>query len=370
MNRPLRINPPSLTGDQRVLIIRPSAIGDIVMASALLSSLRRTWPRLTIAWLLEPPAQVLLEADPDLDAVVLWHKSEWKTLARTGRWLTLLRAVGRLAAALRARRFDVAIDAQGLFRSRALARLSGARLRVGFASREPGTWLMTHVVDRGPRTRVMGSEYRHLAQLLGASPEPFHPRLVLSPAVTRRARARLAAAGTAAAFAVLCPFTTRPQKHWFEQRWAELAMRLYHLHGLTSVLLGGGADGHAAGRIAQACPPGSLINLTGTTSLAESAAIVSLASLVVGVDTGLTHMATAFKRPCVALFGATCPYLTTASDLTTVLYHPLPCSPCRRRPTCEQRFDCMRTLTTSEVLQAAHRQLARLKDDDATRTAP
>jgi heptosyltransferase-1 len=73
----------------------------------------------------------------------------------------------------------------------------------------------------------------------------------------------------------------------------------------------------------------------------------------VGVDTGLTHMGTAFKRPTVALFGSTRPYLDGRTPSTQVMYDALSCSPCRRHPTCAGRFDCMRQLTPERVWQCA-----------------
>ncbi len=346
------IAPGPLKDGQRVLIIRPSAIGDIVMASPLLHCLRQTWPRLYIAWLVEPPAQALLQSHPALNALLPWPKAEWKKWARTGQWLRLQRHLREFSSELRAQHFDLAIDAQGLFRSRAMAWLSGARLRIGFASREPGRWLMTRVIDRGPRTRCMGSEYRHLAGMLGARCEDFHPRLFIAPPDRQAGADWVRRAGIDGDYAVFCPFTTRPQKHWIAPRWAALASGLRERLALPVILLGGPSDQQAARQL-QAISAVPLVDLTGRTSLAEAAAVVAGSRLVVGVDTGLTHMASAFRRPCLALFGATCPYLTTESPLTVVLYHALPCSPCRRRPTCNGRYDCMAALTAARVLDQA-----------------
>jgi len=116
------------------------------------------------------------------------------------------------------------------------------------------------------------------------------------------------------------------------------------------VWLGGPGDRNAAETLKKI---GGGVNLAGTTSLATSAAIIAQAALVIGVDTGLTHLGTAFLVPTVALFGSTCPYTITCSPVSKILYHPLPCSPCRRRPSCEGRFECMQAITVSEVLDAA-----------------
>jgi heptosyltransferase-1 len=151
---------------------------------------------------------------------------------------------------------------------------------------------------------------------------------------------------------VICPFTTRPQKHWFEERWAELAGRLTADLGLPVVMLGGPADREAAARIRAQAGEG-LIDLAGGTGLLEAAATIARASLVVAVDTGLGHMGIAFGRPSLLLFGSTCPYRDTTHANARVLYHPLPCSPCRRRPTCGGELTCMKLIAVDEVVSAA-----------------
>jgi heptosyltransferase-1 len=176
--------------------------------------------------------------------------------------------------------------------------------------------------------------------------------VTLAPAAPDDARRLLLAQGLTGPYAVLCPFTTRDQKHWPEERWATLAVALDKEFGLTPVVLGGVVD-RARGQRLRETATGRMLDLTGRTTLGESAAVLAKASLVIGVDTGLTHMSVAFERPTVALFGATRPYLDAGTPKARVLYHPYPCSPCRRRPTCDRRFPCMAAIETDEVLRAA-----------------
>ena len=96
-------------------------------------------------------------------------------------------------------------------------------------------------------------------------------------------------------------------------------------------------------------------DLTGRTAIGEAAALIQEASLLVGVDTGLSHMGIAFGIPSVLLFGATRPYLDTGRANAEVIYHPLPCSPCRRRPTCHGDYTCMRSIEAAEVMAAIER---------------
>ena len=129
---------------------------------------------------------------------------------------------------------------------------------------------------------------------------------------------------------------------------------------MPTVILGGPQEIERSQRI-DTLTDRKLLNLTGQASLGESAAIVQEAALVIGVDTGLTHLGTAFGRPTIALLGATCPYLHTESRWTQVIYHPLACSPCKRKPTCEGRYDCMRAIRVDSVYTAARKLI-----EDAT----
>jgi len=327
-------------------------MGDIVMSSHLAEGLRSKYPDARICWLAEPQVAPLLDHNPALDAIIVWPKMRWKQLLRDRQWKQLVREVWDFVARLRSERFSLVIDAQGLLRTRLLAWLSGAPERVGFVSREPGQFLMTRLLPKGEDSQLMGSEYFYLLQQLGVATTHLRQRIDLAPASIAAAAECLASLGVSAGYVVFAPFTTRPQKHWFDQRWTELAQEVALRFGLPVVWLGGPADQQHAERLVSA---GGGISLAGATDLAVSAAVVAGASLVVGVDTGLTHLGSACGVPTVALFGATAPYSSTCSDRTTVLYHPLPCSPCRRSPTCEGRFDCMQALTVAEVMRAAER---------------
>ena len=342
---------------KRVLIVRTSAIGDVVFASPFAAAIKRSHPQAHVAWLVEPGIHELLAADPAIDELILWPKAEWKALWQARRLVELSRRVSALRGALRARRFDTAIDLQSLLKSGLLTWLSGAPRRIGLGSREGSQCLMTEVIPKGGVERRISSEYLDLAERLGLDPGEFLPRLHVADAVDARARQILAEQGLLAGrYAVLAPFTTRPQKHWFEDAWQALAPRLVAELGLVPVILGGPADREAAARIAAACP--EAVSLAGGTRLAEAAALIRHAGLVVGVDTGLTHMGIAFSTPTVALFGSTRPYLETGRSNARVIWLALECSPCRRRPTCNGAFTCLRDIRPERVLDEARAVLA------------
>ncbi|MDY0057893.1 MAG: lipopolysaccharide heptosyltransferase II [Methyloversatilis sp.] len=336
---------------KRILIVRTSAIGDVVFASPLAAAIKRTYPHAYLAWLVEPGIAPLIAEDRCLDAVITWPKAEWKQLWREGRRLELWRRARDYRAQLRSHRFDTVLDLQGLLKSGLLAWLTGAPRRVGLGSKEGSRLFMTEVVERGGDPARISSEYLHLARHLDLDCGEFLPRLVVSDAVQRRAREMMARHGLAPRAYVACaPFTTRPQKHWFEDAWSMLCARLIE-RGLTPVLLGGPADVEAAARIA--ATHAGIVNLAGITRLPEAAALIGDAALLVGVDTGLTHMGTAMNTPTVALFGSTCPYTVTGRDNARVIWLGLDCSPCRRHPTCGGAYHCLRDITPERVLDVA-----------------
>jgi heptosyltransferase-1 len=340
---------------RRILIIRLSAIGDIVMASPFVSALRARYPDAYIAWLVQPESRELLCDHPDLDATIVWPRPAWRDLLRQRRWTALLQAIRAFRRHLLSHGFDVSYDLQGLLKSGLLARLSGARERIGLGSREGSQWLMTSIISRhGGDAERIGSEYRYLAHCLGLPTARFPMAIHVSENAQAGAKEKLREQGVHAAYGVICPFTTRPQKHWLERAWLELLPALRATWGDAIVLLGGPDDAAAAAKLVAGV---QVANLVGKTRLQEAAAIIRGARYLIGVDTGLTHLGTAYEIPTVALFGSTCPYRKTDSERTRIVYHDLSCSPCRRNPTCAGAFTCMRDITPQEVVAALEQVL-------------
>ena len=399
-----------------------------MFASPLARALRRRFPEAHIAWAAEERTADVIRHNPHLDEVIVWERAAWRQMLRRGRLNALAKAVSEFVGTLRRRRFDAVIDVQGLLRSGVLAFLTGAPVRIGLGSREGSRFLMTHLVKRGGESRKIASEYAYLASLLGLRTEPFPLEVPRNPTETAAALRLLAergvvspAAGSTAAagddlppaFVVACPFTTRPHKHWFEDRWVRLIQLLRARAGPTVVLLGGPGDRAAADRILKrartlsptptalplADPPGRtaqlladslgrttqpvvdslgrttqpVVDLVGRTTLAEAAAVVSMCSVLVGVDTGLAHMAHAFDRPAVLLFGSNTPYLDPPSPLASILHSGRSCSPCRGKLVCDGRIDCMADLSVESVLKEVEARLGAAPEPPSllpSRTAP
>ncbi len=334
-----------------ILIVRLSAIGDILFSTPLIAALRCTYPKAHIAWLAQSEFIDLLGANADLDEVIPCPLGRWRADWRGGRRRSVLREIRSLRRLLRERRFDLGLDLQGLLKSGLLLRLSGARRRIGLGSREASSLLMHRVLKPLPDSERIGSEYLFLAASLGLDLPSFDMELALSEHDRAVAEELIDRHGLGTGYIAACPFTTRPQKHWLGERWPELARRLAAEHGLPLALLGGPGDRAAAEAMARAAGAAA-VSLAGQTSLREAGAVIARGRALVAVDTGLGHMGIALRRPTLLLFGSTRPYTDPGRDNARVLYHPRSCSPCRRRPTCDGRFDCMRDIGVDEVAEA------------------
>jgi heptosyltransferase-1 len=341
-----------------VLLVRLSARGDIVFSSPLVRAFRRTWPEVEITWMAESHTKDLIELHPELDHLIVVDRNGWKRMWKAGALKSLAGEIRDLVATLRKREFDLAIDLQGLLRSGLMVYLSGAPVRIGLGSREGSQHLMTHVLSRygGDRRRI-SSEYRYLARELGLDVGDFTMEVPLKEEDRSWARRKVEELGLDRGFFVALPFTTTPQKHWREPRWAELLDRVADDLGYPGVILGGPDDVPAMERIlglARSEP----VSLVGRTTLTQASAMVERASLVVGVDTGLTHMAIAFDRPTVTIFGSNIPYTLPPTDRARVVVHWLDCSPCRGNPTCDGAFTCTELITVEQIMATAREVLA------------
>ena len=386
-----------------ILLVRLTARGDVLLASPVVEALRRRYPEAHIAWVVESHARSMIEHHEGLDEIIVWDRAAWKDMIRAGRWRALWGAFRELRARLRTPRFDVALDLQGLLRSGWVAWLSRAPVRIGLGSKEGSWMLMTATVPRhGTAPGSTSLQYPYFADALGLPSEALSLHLTLSDEEEEFVPRFIAEHGLERGYAALAPFTTRPQKHWIEARWAELAGRIRADLRLPVVILGGPADREAAGRIAAAAkeyagesrptaepsharnagpteersrsdapvegrdgdtdadagaepPPGiiDIIDLTGETRLGEAAAVVKHAGLYLGVDTCLSHVSVAFRRPSVLLFGSNIPYREAPHPRARIALDLQPCAPCGNRPTCNGAFWCMQALETDEVFGLA-----------------
>lgn len=329
-----------------ILIVRLSAIGDIVMASPVAEAIKRKHPNSTIYWLAQPECATLLNDHPFVDHVIVWPRKEWSQLWKQKKYIALLHAIRLLRRQLQSLDIELAIDLQGLLKSGLMMWLSGAKKRISLGAKEGSRWLVHQSIARDlGDTTLIGSEYRWLCRQLDFPHQPWNMTIGLSEQSRQRAQ-NIVEHDIRAPFIVLCPFTTRPQKHWIDEHWRALITKLSDA-GIKTVMLGGAADAEHA----QALSDGlAVINLTGRTSLQEASALIALSNGLIGVDTGLTHMGHAHRKPTLAIFGSTRPYQRSDHQTSLVLYEAMPCAPCKRNPTCNNRFDCMRAISADQVI--------------------
>jgi len=330
----------------RALLVRLSSIGDVVHTLPALAALHRHgWEA---GWLVEPPSRALLEENPLLGQVIA---------APSRKAFGWGRALGAVRA-LRAQRYDAALDFQGLWKSVAWARLSGAPRVVGWeraSRREPASSLLVtesvvrsgggHVIDKNlALLRPLGIEAVGLREF----PLPFSAEAVA------RVDAGLPDSGEDG-LAVLNPGGGWASKLWPAERFGELAKGLRDL-GLWPLVSWGPGEEALAQRVVGASGGAAVCSFP--TTLLDYVEIARRARLVVAADTGPLHLACAVGTPVVALFGPTDPARNGpfAPDDAVVRRTP-PCAPCYSR-TCTRHAGVMSGIAVAEVLAAAQRRLA------------
>jgi len=277
----------------RILIVRLSALGDVIHTVPVLCALRAQLSNAFIAWVVEGAAGDLLEGHPALDQLVRLPR----------KWLKSPRTVWVLRQQLRRLRFDVAIDAQGLTKSAIAARLSGAPRRIGFAgvdgqelscllNNERVQPTATHVIDRN--LQLLGP--------LGVDAPPVEFGLPETPASARRVDDYLRETGLTGRFAVINPGAGWPSKQWPAARFGVVAQHLGVVHRLPTVVVWAGATEQDLARQVVAASSGHACEAP-PTNLPELAALLRRARLLVASDTGPLHLGVAVATPAVGLFG-------------------------------------------------------------------
>jgi lipopolysaccharide heptosyltransferase I len=329
----------------KALLVRLSSIGDVVHTLPALAALQRHgWEA---GWVVEPPGRPLLEDNPALAQVIA---APSRKAFAWGRALASLRA-------LRRARYDAALDFQGLWKSAAWARLSGARRVVGWEAasrREPSSVrLVGETVARRGSRHVIDKNLELLGALgieavgLREFPLPYVAEAV--------ARVDRGLEGLGEGFVLLNPGGGWASKLWPAERFAELAKGL-RLLGLASLVTWGPGEQELAERIV-AGSAGAARRAFETT-LVDFVELARRASLVVAADTGPLHLACAVGTPVVALFGPTDPERNGpfAADDVVVRETP-PCAPCYSRA-CPRHAGVMARIGVEAVLAAATRRLA------------
>jgi heptosyltransferase-2 len=327
---------------ESLLIVRYSALGDVVLATSVLAPLRARFPHARIEWVTDRLYAPLLEGLPELAAV---HVIERQRLGST---LSL--------SAQLLRRFDLAIDLQNKVRSALVCRAAGFR-RVTFRRRTFGQALLAIAGNDPPLARAHATALymEALAPLGMAAPGPLRVHLS-SQAETLGADALV---GAKLPIVAIAPGARWPTKRWPAERFAALADVLA-AEGATIVLAGGPTDREAAAMFRAAVHSPIAADLSFLPVDALGAALGRV-SLLIACDSGPVHLATAVGTPALALFGPTSIVRWGPPEPGRALSLGLTCAPCSNHggDTCpEGHHRCMAELGVEQVAAVAREMLA------------
>lgn len=294
----------TLTTVDSILLIRPSALGDVCRSVPVLASLRAAHPGARIDWLVQDTFADAVAAHPALTSVIPFERAALGRDLATGEPGSTIDLVRRLRAA----RYDLVIDAQGLFRSGLLALATGSPRRIGYTNAQELGWLGYN--ERHHVPRESHAVDRMLALLARAGIPPITDmRLHTLPTWKQWAEITLGLArGTDAGrgVAVLAPTSRWPGKRWPAARFAELARALLDMGFDRVAVVGAKSERTQCGPLLElASRDERVLDLIGKTSVGELMAVIELASIVVANDSAAIHMAVGFDRPMVALYGPT-----------------------------------------------------------------
>ncbi len=338
----------------KILILKPSSLGDVVQALPVLRLIKRHLPGSEIYWWIDSNLAPLLAGDPDLAGVVLFERQRW---ARPWHWGEMWRSVRWL----RQQAFDWVVDLQCLMRSGAFAWLANGKLTVGLDEpREGGRGFYDLIVPRPSAATHAVDWYLGVLPLLGVPVDAGFQWLPECPGVAESVRRK--GPVEKSRWIIIQPGARWPNKRWPVEFFSELVRRLAVANpGFRFAVLGSEAD-RALGEVIAREDGRRCLDLTGRLSLQEMVEWIRLGELMVTNDTGPMHVAAALNKPVVALFGPTEPCRTGPyRQLDHVLQLDLPCVPCLK-PRCAyfKPLECLRALPPAAVFEAVQKRLGNL----------
>jgi heptosyltransferase I len=369
----------------RILLIKPSALGDVVHTIPVLVKLRTRYPRARIDWLITPENAEVVRHHPALSNVVLFARRDF---SKRGRRFRAVLGFIDLLKQIRSANYDLVIDMHGQVRSAFFSLVSGARVRIGFdrpvkfsrtvsaehdlknvpshgwrGARE-GSWIAyTHRIPIPTLDVHAIDRYLWVGALLGFDDETPDLTIHLSTETVSKVQQLLEAHGVPASkpVVVLVPGTIWETKHWTIEGFAGVA-REFLREGFAVVLAGTKRDEARCRQIAAAAPGAT--NLCGKTTPADLAALIQRAEVAVTNDSGSMHVAASLGKPMVSVFGPTNPvHIGPYERPESVVRLKLPCSPCNYRRLSQCPFDhaCMKQVTSAMVVERARKILAPAK---------
>lgn len=336
----------------KILILKPSSLGDVIHALPVLRLIKQHHPGSEVYWWIEKNLAPLLADDPDLTGVIPFQRKRWTS---PWRWDELARSI----SAIRRHQFDWVIDLQSLLRSGAVAWLANGGFTIGLDDPREGArgFYDIAVRRRTPETHAV-DWYLDVLPHLGV---PVHQHFTWLPeraVVAQQIRQRWPDDGS--------PWIAlQPGARWLNKRWpvthfSALIAELSRAHPNARFAILGGSDDRQLGDAIAHTLPESCVNLAGRTSLHEMIEWLRRCDLLVTNDTGPMHIAAALGCPVLALFGPTDPRRTGPyGQIARAMSHPLPCAPCMRDKCSNPRaLECLERITPASVAARASAILA------------
>jgi predicted lipopolysaccharide heptosyltransferase III len=378
---------------RKILLIKLSAVGDVVNTIPVLNKLRRRYPAAQIDWLVKPGIGELIRYHPAISNLRAFGEFD---PAQPASLRSEVSRFFKLASELRAARYDLVVDLQGQLRSAILALATASPVRIGFdrprrelwraldrqlpseaykhcwrGARE-GSWLAyTHRIGLTTLDMHPVDRYLLLSPMLGLDNDPVDFSFPIPEATTQRVGNLLASHSidrSAAPLVVMAPGTVWETKHWTTEGFAEVA-RHFLRRGWRVALTGARSEQAICAEVARAAPGAT--DLSGRTTLSELAALIRRSAICLANDSGPMHLAVALGRPVVSVFGPTDtiwagPYQRPHAAVLA----GLACSPCylRRLDQCPYDHACMQKIAPAAVIAQMEKSLmpARL-DSPASR---
>ena len=348
------------TDPMEILIVKLSAIGDVVHTLPFLDVLHRNFPRAKIDWVVEEAAAGIIEGHPTIRRVMVSRRKTWlRRLIEERRFSAVSREILSFVKDLRRYRYDWVIDLQGLLKSGLLVGLAKGGRKVGMTGAREGAWLFLrepsvsvnydqHAIDR----------YLEVASSLGCTWDRWDSRIPLFEAHGRQVDQMLHREGVrSGSLVAINPMAKWKTKLWEPELFAALADRILKDFSGDVIFTGSQADRPIIEKISSMMKTRPL-NLAGRTGLKELAYLYGQCRVLVTTDTGPMHMAAAMNCPVVALFGPTSPLRTGPyGSGHRVITSGAACGPCFKKM-CDQ-WSCMRDITVDSVYEAVKEILLR-----------
>ncbi len=330
---------------EKILIVKPSALGDIVHSLPFLLAVSKKFPGAEIDWVVAHGLHLFLEDHPLINKLWVIKKDQWK---KPGRIFSTLKEIYTLQKELKARRYDVCIDLSGLLRSGLISWASRAEFKLGFKESDEGSpWFYTHKIHGSMNIHAI-DRYLEIAKFMGCAIDkieyPFAPYDIHPPLLESLPKT----------YCVMSPSAGKPANRWQAGKFGELASRL----DMPTLVIASGSESDIAEEMVK-YSKGKAVSLAGKTSLKELVALIGRARFFVCNDTGPMHIAAALKIPVFAIFGPANPVRTGPyGDGHTVIQKALDCSPCYAKKPCPD-FRCMNEIAVDHVLDLIREKLGR-----------